>query len=402
MHHFLGRLICALFVLAGASPAFAGTDLHATSSLASAHCNEVVAANVSAQCASMVDRALGSSYCISQMGSKRFQEQGTCIDSNPANGTASPYTFSAAQLNFHTWTTNDCPARSEVFNWYYDPAVAGGKVCDNGCEYDGGVNVEDGTTSHIPNGNTCGTNSTDAPPPTTDPDSDGDGVTDQDDDFPNDPGETTDSDGDGVGDNGDTAPEDPTNGSDDGTGDNEDDNQASGGGVCGSSPPACVGDGIACAILYQAYKGRCATENQWGVLNDIKDGILDLDNGGAGPVGEWDPEGTTNGLLSEIKGLAQDIKEMLHGDGEDAVPDLSGFTVPEEELPSELPEWDSGVGGAAACPAPITTTIELGAYSTELSLSLDPLCELASAIYLIIMACAAVTAGYIVVTGARM
>ena len=40
-------------------------------------------------------------------------------------------------------------------------------------------------------------------------DSDGDGVGDNADAFPNDPSETMDSDGDGVGDNGDAFPNDP-------------------------------------------------------------------------------------------------------------------------------------------------------------------------------------------------
>ena len=42
------------------------------------------------------------------------------------------------------------------------------------------------------------------------PDSDGDGVNDDEDAFPNDSNETTDSDGDGVGDNADAFPNDPT------------------------------------------------------------------------------------------------------------------------------------------------------------------------------------------------
>ena len=56
-------------------------------------------------------------------------------------------------------------------------------------------------------------------------DSDGDGVSDAQDDFPNDPTETRDSDGDGVGDNADAFPEDPTETVDtdgDGVGDNAD------------------------------------------------------------------------------------------------------------------------------------------------------------------------------------
>ena len=57
------------------------------------------------------------------------------------------------------------------------------------------------------------------------PDSDGDGVPDDEDAFPNDPNETVDSDGDGVGDNGDAFPNDPNESTDtdgDGVGDNAD------------------------------------------------------------------------------------------------------------------------------------------------------------------------------------
>lgn len=60
------------------------------------------------------------------------------------------------------------------------------------------------------------------PPPV---DTDGDGVIDSEDDFPNDPNETTDTDGDGVGDNSDVFPTDPTEWADsdgDGIGDNAD------------------------------------------------------------------------------------------------------------------------------------------------------------------------------------
>jgi hypothetical protein len=56
-------------------------------------------------------------------------------------------------------------------------------------------------------------------------DTDGDGVSDDQDAFPNDPNETTDSDGDGVGDNGDAFPNDPNETADsdgDGVGDNSD------------------------------------------------------------------------------------------------------------------------------------------------------------------------------------
>ena len=61
--------------------------------------------------------------------------------------------------------------------------------------------------------------------PENDPDSDGDGVPDSEDAFPDDPTESTDSDGDGVGDNADEFPDDPNESADsdgDGVGDNAD------------------------------------------------------------------------------------------------------------------------------------------------------------------------------------
>ena len=132
-------------------------------------------------------------------------------------------------------------------------------VCDRGCSYDIGLEVggpHSGEVGASPNGNLCNVTPTNTP--TLDPDTDGDGVTDQNDDFPNDPTETTDSDGDGVGDNGDNAPDDPDNGSDDGSGD-ETDNTSSGGGTC-SSAPVSQGDGLLAQIAFQAWRTRCAVE----------------------------------------------------------------------------------------------------------------------------------------------
>lgn len=71
-------------------------------------------------------------------------------------------------------------------------------------------------------------------------DSDGDGVPDSADAFPDDPTETTDSDGDGVGDVADTFPDDPTQGGDGDTGD-------TGGG--GGEVPGPCGAGTAPAML---------------------------------------------------------------------------------------------------------------------------------------------------------
>lgn len=104
-------------------------------------------------------------------------------------------------------------------------------------------------------------------------DSDGDGVPDAQDAFPNDPTESKDSDGDGIGDNADIAPKDPNNGakppqapgtcggagqpvcdSNNGSGNG---NTSQGGGTC-TSPPQSVGDAIAAQTAYQSWATRCA------------------------------------------------------------------------------------------------------------------------------------------------
>lgn len=77
-------------------------------------------------------------------------------------------------------------------------------------------------------------------PDSNDPDIDGDGI-------PN--GQDTDQDGDGIED-----PNDPTP-----QGEGDPDSEVSGGGSCAQAP-ACKGDAIQCAILYQTWKGRCDAE----------------------------------------------------------------------------------------------------------------------------------------------
>ncbi|TAA46280.1 hypothetical protein [Pseudoxanthomonas winnipegensis] len=139
---------------------------------------------------------------------------------------------------------------------------AQGRVCFDGCTYDVTLDLDAGTYLSVPNGSTCKP-SDDAPPPSVD--SDGDGVPDDQDAFPNDPTETKDSDGDGIGDNSDAAPNDPSNGKDGGEGD-EKDNTATGGGDC-RAPPACSGDGIACNTNFQMWSARCAVERLGGTVS---------------------------------------------------------------------------------------------------------------------------------------
>lgn len=148
-----------------------------------------------------------------------------------------------------------CSTREDEYTWAPPGGVAGGNVCSQGCTY---TYVLDASSGNFfsPTGTTCTT--TDAPEPVID--TDGDGVPDEDDAFPNDPNESQDTDGDGIGDNADFSPNDPTDGSDtpgEEDGDDEGDNTASGGGDC-KAPPSCKGDGIQCNQLFQQWQIRCS------------------------------------------------------------------------------------------------------------------------------------------------
>lgn len=149
-----------------------------------------------------------------------------------------------------------CSGRPTEYGWAPNGA---GFVCSEGCTYEFSLDAGSSTgSSYLPSGDTCSAG--DFPPPKVD--SDGDGVPDDEDAFPNDPNESKDSDGDGIGDNADIAPDDPTNGEDDGEG-NESDNQASGGGDC-NAPPSCSGDAIACNTNWQIWRLRCSSATVTG------------------------------------------------------------------------------------------------------------------------------------------
>lgn len=169
---------------------------------------------------------------------------------------------SAGSDAYYYWHADStCLTRPEQTAWQ----ASSQQVCFNGCVYhlyeDPGTGQSYYSTFKAgapTSGGVCQVS--DFPPPEID--TDGDGVPDDEDAFPNDPTESADSDGDGIGDNADTAPDDPTNGGDDGEG-NESDNSAGGGGTC-DAPPSCEGDGIACNTNFQAWKTRCAVEGLGG------------------------------------------------------------------------------------------------------------------------------------------
>jgi len=123
-------------------------------------------------------------------------------------------------------------------------------------------------------------------------DTDGDGVEDSLDAFPNDPNETLDSDGDGVGDNADPSPYDPTvggGGTGGGGGTTSGDFDGSTGDVTDPSTqpddpinttgadtasgscavePVCSGSATDCAILLQIWKSNCKVEDAIGSTED--------------------------------------------------------------------------------------------------------------------------------------
>lgn len=153
-----------------------------------------------------------------------------------------------------------CADRPEETGWSF-----AAEVCHEGCKYYGYTDPVLGpffSTCDDASGN-CGSGSFalcvpgDIAAPAVD--SDGDGVIDEEDAFPNDPNESKDADGDGIGDNADIADGDVTDGADtpgEEDGDDEGDNQASGGGDC-NAPPSCSGDGIACNTNWQIWRMRC-------------------------------------------------------------------------------------------------------------------------------------------------
>ena len=247
----LSLLLCALGLFAGVSPVKA-QSCDTTGDLNSDMCPDQGSAYAAVNAAATNWVAGREGYCI-----------GTATLSG--NGYNLWIRIGAnCDLNHKLFTRNfpsgqTCSAREYEHGWYDpDPNDDEAPVyCFNGCKYEGATQTGGpGTVIWVPSGSVC--TSQDAPEPTID--TDGDGVPDEDDAFPNDPNESADSDGDGIGDNADFSPNDPTDGSDtpgEEDGDDEGDNTASGGGDC-KAPPSCKGDGIQCNQLFQQWHIRCS------------------------------------------------------------------------------------------------------------------------------------------------
>lgn len=256
--------------------------------------------------------------------------------------------------------------------------VQGGKMCKDGCEYEGGISpgvglcvdvVIDGQrythcTGWVPTGSQC---TVDGPggfpgiPSEAPPDSDGDGTSDDFDSAPNNPGrggsgpdgEPTQEDGDcgGIG-----QPECGAPGAGSGNG-----NTSGGGGDC-NTPPSSTGDPILAQIAFQTWATRCAVEG--------------IANAGPGSGSGDGGEGALDQLRAEAAGLDQSLGE---GDASDAW--IDG--------PSSIDLDTGGLGIGGTCPAPPTVN----------GVSIDPdgnLCMLVQIIGTLVLVGAFAHAGYII------
>lgn len=251
-------------------------------SIASSDANAVDQGTANAQCQAKIG-TFGNATCHARWSTLFSMTGVNCahapnVGANPPSGwyhaqiqcsdQSGPRPWDTVQSYSYSGSCFSRPAHSSGWIETTDPNAF--EACSDGCtfidndgtatykEVNGKTFVE--VTGWIPEGTTCNAATTVTTPP---PDADSDGVSDDLDDFPNDPNETSDSDGDGIGDNADFADDDPTDGRDtpgEEDGDDEGDNIASGGGDC-NAPPTCSGDGIQCAQLYQQWRTRCALES---------------------------------------------------------------------------------------------------------------------------------------------
>lgn len=240
--------------------------------------------------------------------------------------------------------------------------------CYNGCKYHGYISIPANPNAQYPAfgsaaaitagyGDTAGTGVTcsDPNPPR------GSGGSD-------DP--TQDSDGDGIPDQQDPYPNDPTNGGTVGSGTGSgsgNGNTAGGGGTC-YAPPSCSGDAIGCATLYQSWAGRCATENlgdpDYSVITDGLDalgsalgGKLDTLSGKADSQLTAQAATTTavngvtaavNANTAAVNGLGTQLSELA-GDGGHTDDGSIGNFLHTQSLSTSVLS-DTGFGFPRTCP----------------------------------------------------
>lgn len=385
-------LVCLALSALGIAPAHA-QDSHPTEQEAYAHCiAQQVEPYPDAYYAQFHDPTgckkfpedgnqwIGTSTHVSAGGVYKWDRHGYTIPCAGGLDTSTGNCFPSEE---------ECLSRSEQTNWAVDgdPATDD-QVCYQGCMYGSYYDPSVGnyySTLNSDTGHWYGTCTTGDPQPTEcpasgpcSPDADGDGVPDENDAFPNDPGEDTDSDGDGVGDNGDNAPGDATNGADHGTG-NETDNTSTGGGNC-ATPPQSSGDGIAAQVAFQAWKIRCAIENVTDG-NKLRTSSTTTGSGdGTGDHYDQNDNGTPDYL-----------------EGQDDT-DVAGQYQPGSAWASDdgsLNLDSNGYGFSRSCPAPPTITLR----GTSHTLNVDGMCELGEIIAALVLVMAFAHAAWVVAQG---
>lgn len=152
-----------------------------------------------------------------------------------------------------------------------------------------------------------------------------------------------------------------------------------GGNACHpSNVPICTGekcDALEYVQLVNTWKAACALEAMAG--------------------GEGGPGGGMEGVESRLDGIAS----FLGGDGNClASPEGCGpgdGDLWDDEAP-EWSEWQSGLSSTGSCPAPVSTTISLGGYSTAIEFSYQPICDFAALMRWVLIAAATIMSGFIV------
>jgi hypothetical protein len=134
-------------------------------------------------------------------------------------------------------------------------------------------------------------------------------------------------------------------------------------------------------IAFQTWATRCALT-----------GKANSGEGGGTVVGGGTDMTATNGKLDGIKGSVDALKDGDgNGNGLSTAP-----AMPWSSGSGSGSSWSSGLSDGGSCPAPIETSITLGAYSQAVAFSFGPLCDFAALLNLVVKTAGLVLAAYIV------
>lgn len=218
-------------------------------------------------------------------------------------------------------------------------------VCNGGCAYecsgitvlltiDGQPRSVCGGPNWAPTGAVCTASNPDSIPEVTD--TDGDGSSDENDDAPNNPGESNGSDQDGSSAcGGDGQPE--CDGTNSGSGNG---NTSGGGGNC-QTPPSSTGDAILAQIAFQTWATRCAIE---GNANEGEGGVAvgsgqpDWTKGNGPPVPTDDTDYVTEQSSFGI-GVNAGMLDQENIFGAGSCPTITGTIYGRTFSTSSIPAW---------------------------------------------------------------